>query len=64
MVALKDSRGNTIIELDEKNFPLEMDVTTSDSSMKPYEIRFSYVWDEQKKQKDRTKIRGAVMIGK
>ena len=64
MVVLKDSDGHVILKVDEKIFPLSMDVTTSDASVRGYQIKFSYVWDEQRKQKDRSKIRGAVMIGK
>ena len=64
MVVLKDSDGHVIMNIDEKVFPLFMDVTTSDTSVRGYQIKFSYVWDEQRKQKDRSKIRGAVMIGK
>ena len=64
MVVLKDSVGHVILRVDEKIFPLSMDVTTSDASVRGYQIKFSYVWDDVKKQKDRSRIRGAVMIGK
>lgn len=64
MVVLKDSDGHAIMNIDEKVFPLILDVTTSDSTVRSYQIKFSYVWDEQQKKKDRSRIRGAVMIGK
>lgn len=60
MTAIKDNQGNTILEIDERLFPLMFEVDTV-SGVRKFTIRFSYVWDDEKKKKDHTKIRGAVM---
>ena len=60
MVILKDEAGNEFY----MELPITMTLETYEFESKQYEIKPSYLWDEEAKQKDSTKIKGAVMIGK
>ena len=60
MVILKDEAGNEFY----MELPITMTLETYEFENKQYEIKPSYLWDEEVKQKDRTRIKGAVMIGK
>ena len=60
MVILKDEAGNEFY----MELPITMTLETYEFENKQYEIKPSYLWDEEAKQKDRTRIKGAVMIGK
>ena len=58
MVILKDETGNEFY----MELPITMTLETYEFANKQYEIKPSYLWDGE--QKDRTKVKGAVMIGK
>lgn len=60
MVILKDDAGNEFF----MELPITLTLETYAFENKEYEIKPSYLWDEEMKQKDRTKVKGAVMIGK
>ena len=60
MVILKDEAGNEFY----MELPITLTLETYQFESKQYEIKPSYLWDEESKQKDRTKVKGAVMIGK
>ena len=60
MVVLKDSNGVEI----KMELPITLSMETYEHQGRSYEIKPSYLWDEQRKKKDRTKVRGCVMIGK
>lgn len=46
LIPIKDSNGNVIMELDEKRFPLLMEVETKYGD-KVYKINVNYVKDEE-----------------
>lgn len=60
MVVLKDNAGNEFI----MELPITLTLETYEFESKDYEIRPSYLWDDLTKTKDRTRVKGAVMIGK
>lgn len=63
MVVIKDKNGNVVVEIDESLYPLSVDAPscTSVTGRKPYMWRLSYFYDEEKRIKDRTKIKGMVL---
>ena len=62
-VVVKDNKGNVVMVLDASLFPLAIDAPscTTVSGRKPYMWRLSYYYDEEKRVKDRTKIKGMVL---
>lgn len=62
-VILKNSKGEVLLEIPAGDFPVHIDAPscTTVSGRKPYVWKLSYLWNEEEKKKDRTKIRGMVL---
>ena len=54
MIAIKDCYGHTLLEIDEKRFPLQMPVLTIRGE-KEYAIHLNYAKDEENKPTDKIK---------
>ena len=63
-VIIRDAKGNKIAEATASHFPLDVEIETFIGEQK-FVVRYSYLEDSEKKGwKDRSKIKGLVMMRK